>query len=222
MNIKRFFFNSFHECCILLWDDAGAAVIVDPGCISPEETAELTGFVQAHGLHPEKILLTHGHFDHIHGVASLAKIYGIPVLMHPADRTIVENADYFCNRFGIPVPDSSFGTEDIADGDVIKAGTMTFEVLSTPGHTPGGVCYLCREDKLLLSGDTLFAGSIGRTDNGWGDYDALIAGIFEKLMTLDGDIRVIPGHGPATDIATERMTNPFLQPFNQPFETEGY
>ena len=95
---------------------------------------------------------------------------------------------------------------------------MKFEVISTPGHTPGGVCYLERAEKILISGDTLFAGAIGRTDNQWGDYDELIKGILTKLMVLDGDTDVIPGHGPLTSIAREGMTNPFLLPFNEPYE----
>ena len=109
----------------------------------------------------------------------------------------------------------------IKDGDIIEWGDNNrWEVLATPGHTPGGVCFLDRTEKLLVSGDTLFAGSIGRTDNQWGDYDALMESIFGKLMPLDGDIEVIPGHGPHTSIADERTKNPFLMPFNEPLEEE--
>ncbi len=104
----------------------------------------------------------------------------------------------------------------IEDGDVVTWGLdRRWEVLFTPGHTPGGVSFLDREAGVLIGGDTLFAGSIGRTDNKWGDYDALIRSIFEKLMPLDGDITVIPGHGPYTTIGDERVNNPFLQPFDE-------
>jgi glyoxylase-like metal-dependent hydrolase (beta-lactamase superfamily II) len=116
------------------------------------------------------------------------------------------------------IPDGFTDAVAVKEGDVIKIGNLNFEVIETPGHTPGGVCYLERNEKILFSGDTLFAGSIGRTDNQWADYDALMSGIFTKLMELDGDITVIPGHGPETTIATERTTNPFLMPFNEPFE----
>ena len=108
--------------------------------------------------------------------------------------------------------------KNVKDGDIIEAGAMRFEVLETPGHTTGGVCYLERKEKVLLSGDTIFAGAIGRTDHPGGDYDTIMKSIFGKLMSLDRDITVIPGHGPASDIATERMTNPFLLPFNEPYE----
>ena len=101
---------------------------------------------------------------------------------------------------------------------MIEVGDLRFEVLETPGHSVGGVCYLERNGKLLLSGDTLFAGAIGRSDHPGGDYDILMQSIFTKLMCLVGDIAVYPGHGPQTDIATERMTNPFLMPFNEPYE----
>ncbi len=106
----------------------------------------------------------------------------------------------------------------ISEGDTVDVGNLHFEVIETHGHTPGGVCYLERSEKVLISGDTLFAGSIGRTDHPGGDYDALMKGIFSKLMVLDGDITVIPGHGPCTTIADERTKNPFLMPFNEPCE----
>ena len=109
-------------------------------------------------------------------------------------------------------------TSDVREGDVIKVGSLSFEVIETPGHSVGGLCYLERDEKTLLSGDTLFAGAIGRSDHPGGDYDVLMKSIFEKLLMLDGDIRIFPGHGPSSDIATERMTNPFLMPFNEPYE----
>lgn len=220
LNIKCFNFNNFQERCSIIWDDSGKAAIVDPGCYVPDEVNALTGYIKEHGLAVEKIMLTHAHFDHIYGVRELADLYKVPVLMDPADKVILENEDHFCRMFGLRVPDTAFNTVDIADGDKFNVGTLVFEVLSTPGHTPGGVCYLCRDEKLLFSGDTLFEGSIGRTDNKWGDYDALMKGIFEKLMVLDGDTTVVPGHGRPTTIAEERMKNPFLLPFNEPYEDE--
>jgi glyoxylase-like metal-dependent hydrolase (beta-lactamase superfamily II) len=100
----------------------------------------------------------------------------------------------------------------------VKVGGLRFNVIETPGHTVGGVCYYEPDEKVLFSGDTLFAGAIGRTDHPGGDYDLLIRGILEKLMVLEGSVTVIPGHGPCSDIAREGMTNPFLLPFNEPFE----
>lgn len=219
MNIKCFCFNAFQECCSVVWDESGECMIVDPGFYDAYEKGELFGFISDKGLDPVRILLTHAHFDHIFGVAETAKHYGIPVYMSAKDKVIVENNKFFCNTFGLKTPDGNFDTVDINGGDIITFGNgHAFEVIETPGHTPGGVCYLCRDSKVLFSGDTLFAGAIGRTDNQWGDYDALMKGIFEGLMVLDGDIRVIPGHGPQTTIADERMKNPFLMPFNEPID----
>jgi glyoxylase-like metal-dependent hydrolase (beta-lactamase superfamily II) len=218
IHIEHFTFNSFQTNCFLIWDNDGICAIVDPGCASKAETGRLTEFVAAKGLKPECIMLTHGHFDHILGTAGLASHFGgIPVYMHPEDKFTLDNNDFFCRAFGAPMPDT-FRTNDVREGDVIKVGSLGFEVIETPGHTVGGVCYLERDEKILLSGDTLFAGAIGRSDHPGGDYDVLMKSIFEKLLMLDGDIRVLPGHGPSSDIATERMTNPFLMPFNEPYE----
>lgn len=229
LQIKCFYFNPFRECCTIASDDSGEAVIVDPGCYDDTELSTVTSYIAGHGLKPVKILLTHGHFDHILGVTPLSDLYNAPVLMSPEDIDIANDSDTFSRRFGVKMPDISFTMPaekggrlvGIKDGDVIEWGhDRKWEVISTPGHTPGGVCFLDREARLLFSGDTLFAGSIGRTDHLGGDYDVLMESIFGKLMPLDGDIEVIPGHGPRTSIADERTKNPFLMPFNEPLEEE--
>ena len=220
VHVKNFYFNDFRECCSVIWDETGECVIVDPGCGTEPEKASLYGFISEKGLKPVKILLTHAHFDHVLGLTDCAKKYGIPVYMHPAEKETLENNGYFAKAFGFEMPATDIRTTDIADGDMIRFGNTEFEVISTPGHTPGGVCYLDSKDRLLLSGDTLFAGTIGRTDQPGGDYDRLMESIFSRLMCLDGDIDVIPGHGPKTSIAEERVKNPFLQPFNLPEDDE--
>lgn len=218
VHTEYFTFNDFQERCSLVWDDKGFCAFIDPGCGSAAEITRLTDAVAEKGLKPVCIMLTHGHFDHVLGVAELSRAYGgLPIYMHPSDRPTLENNSYFSRTFGVKTPET-FATEDITEGSVIEVGDLRFEVMETPGHTPGGICLLERNENIMFSGDTLFAGSIGRTDHPGGDYDALMKGIFEKLMILDGDIRVIPGHGPETSIARERMTNPFLLPFNEPFE----
>lgn len=259
IHIEYFTFNAFQERCSVVWDEEGNSAIIDPGFYSPAERDILFGFIESHRLTVRAILLTHGHFDHIYGVAEAAGYYNAPVYMHPADKVIIDEANpALCPAFGLKTPEAFGGTNHsismnpcgtshqapvndgtdavsecsislnscgtnhsvrpVKEGDTISIGSLNFEVIETPGHTPGGVCYLERTEKILFSGDTLFAGSIGRTDNQWADYDSLMSGIFGKLMELDGDITVIPGHGPDTSIATERMTNPFLMPFNEPFE----
>lgn len=205
-----------------MWDETGEGAIVDPGCVTEEEMGEITGLISSEGISPKFIMLTHGHFDHVYGVKALSEAYEIPVYMDPADKVILDNDRLISGRFGMPAPDVSFKFNDLKEGDKLSFGNSSFSVISTPGHTPGGVSFYDEKDKLLFSGDTLFAGSIGRTDNEWGDYDKLIVNVMEKLMGLPGDVTVIPGHGPETDIAFERTHNPFLQPFNEPWEdTEG-
>ena len=220
IHIQDFTFNSFQTRCSVVWDDSLSCAIVDPGCSSDAEISELTSFISSRGLKPVCIMLTHGHFDHVLGVSELAAKYQIPVFMHPADKATLANNEYFCKWFGAPLP-AAFETTDICEGSVIEVGSLRFEVIETPGHTPGGVSFYERSEKVLFSGDTLFAGAIGRTDHPGGDYDVMMKSIFENIMPLDDSkapVKVIPGHGPCTDLTTEGMTNPFLLPFNEPLD----
>ena len=242
IHIQDFTFNSFQTRCSVVWDDSLSCAIVDPGCSSDAEISELTSFISSRGLKPVCIMLTHGHFDHVLGVADLVSRYdNLPVYMHPADKATLAGNEYFTKWFGAPLPasfetvdiceacpsegctdGSSEGSSDGPDGpkciSVIKVGGLRFNVIETPGHTPGGVSFYEPSEKVLFSGDSLFAGAIGRTDHPGGDYEMLMKSILGKLVTLEGSVTVFPGHGPCTDIAREGMTNPFLLPFNEPYE----
>ncbi len=214
-----FQFNPLETNCVVLWSDGNPrCAVVDPGMSSPEGAARLTSFLREKELVPEAILLTHGHFDHVWGVSRLLESFPVPVYMHPADKDIMsqitggfrgmENSFQFLRR--------RFATEDLHDAQKLDLSGAGWTVLHTPGHSPGSVCFYAPEENLLLSGDTLFAGSIGRTDLSGGDYDALMHSIREKLLVLPGETDVIPGHGQPTTLAREGMYNPFLQPFNEP------
>ena len=224
IHIEYFTFNAFQTRCSVVWGDDESCAFVDPGCASAEETSALVDFIASRGLKPVCIMLTHSHFDHIYGVSKLSETYGgLPVYMHKNEMfTMSDTNPYVCGIYGLSLPDVSFveGSvfKDTAEGDAIEVGSLKFQVLETPGHSRGGLCFYEPDEQVLFSGDTLFAGAIGRTDQPGGDYDLLMKSIFEKLMPLDGSVKVIPGHGPCSDIATERMTNPFLQPFNEPYE----
>lgn len=216
LKIHTFQFNSFQECCALAWDQTGEAIIIDPGFYNESEASELYNKIEKENLSPKMILLTHGHFDHVFGAKECAEKFNIPILMHEEDRVILENNHLIAPLFGLQSPICDFSTTPINDGEILSFGNTSFKVITTPGHSPGGVCYYFEEEKVLFSGDTLFAGSIGRTDNLLGDYDKLIVSIMDKLMGLDSDTGVVPGHGPTTNIGHERTHNPFLQPFNEP------
>lgn len=221
-----FTFNPIGTNCVVLWADGQkACTVVDPGMSSDDGVRDLTSFLKGQGLTPDAIFLTHGHFDHVWGVEKLLSVYPVPVYMHPADKGILaDGASVFKGMQSFKVFQHNIDTTALADGEVLSSAGTEWTVLHTPGHTPGSVCYYSAQNNLLLSGDTLFAGSIGRTDLGGGDYDVLMQSIREKILTLPGETDVIPGHGQPTSIAQEGMHNPFLQPFNEPegdFPTEG-
>ncbi len=217
LQIKIFPVNPLGTNCLLLWEDAGkACAVVDPGMFRPEEEAMVASFLTENGLEPDAVLLTHGHFDHVWGVASFVRRYGCPVYMHPDDEPVLAMHSDLLGRLMPGRKVEHFDYIPLSDGMAVDAGGARWTVIATPGHTPGGVCFHCPEARVLVSGDTLFAGSIGRTDLMGGDYDALIRSVMDKLMGLPGDTDVVPGHGHPTTIARESATNPFLVPFNEP------
>ncbi|MCQ2158876.1 MAG: MBL fold metallo-hydrolase [Bacteroidales bacterium] len=192
-------FNPLQENTYIIDFGDGNCCIVDPGCNDAAEFESLLGHLAE--TRPVAVLLTHGHADHTAGIRFLlGRFPELPVYMSSEDRFLFDGASF---------NDASRLTE-------IPAGPDSFRVITTPGHTPGSVCYLLGGN--LFSGDTLFAGTIGRTDLPGGDYDKLIVSVMDKLMGLDGAVRVLPGHGPSSTIGDERTHNPFLQPFNEPEE----
>ena len=217
LQIKIFQVNPLGANCVVLWEDAGkACAVVDPGFYRPEEEEMVFSFLSEQDLVPDAVLLTHAHFDHVWGVAAVVKRYGCPVHLSAADEPVLRSGASMLERLQLRKAVDDFDYADVSDGQLIHAGGVDWKVIATPGHTPGSVCYLCAEWGVLLSGDTLFAGSIGRTDLEGGDYDALMKSLMEKLMTLPGDTDIVPGHGAPTSIARESATNPFLTPFNEP------
>ena len=215
IHIEQFIVNPFQENCSIVWDNDGRCAVVDPGYIDAERN-DIVALIERKNLKPVCILLTHAHFDHIYGVADFAGTYNVPVYMNEKEQYTLEHTNpYVCGLYGLNLPEVPETFTPVRNGDVIEVGSLRFEVLETPGHSVGGVCYLERNEGILFSGDTIFAGAIGRTDHPGGDYDLMMKGIWEKIMCLDGKTVIYPGHGPATDVA---MTNPFLLPFNEPYE----
>jgi len=211
MNIRHFSFNPFQTNTFIAWESEGGCVVIDPSFCDETERRQFMESLEKLGTRPEAVLLTHGHTDHIYGVKAILDSFGCPVYMSAADIPVC-GITLFA---GLPEADPDFKSEDVADGQVITAAGLEFKVITTPGHTPGSVCWLNEKYGVMFSGDTLFAGSIGRTDLPMGEYDDLIRSIMDKLMGLDGDTVIMPGHGGRSTIGWERTHNPFLEPFNE-------
>lgn len=205
MNWEVLALGAFEANCTVLVDVDRNAVLVDPG----EEVESLLALLKDRGLRLRKILLTHGHIDHISALDGLLSQHPVPVVLGKGD---IPWAFTGINSFPpyVKVPAAPQMLESASDGDEIAFGTFAFKVIATPGHTPGGVCFYSAAEKLLISGDTLFAGSVGRTDLPGGDPQMLRASL-AKLTELPDDTVVVPGHGGLTNIGTEKKTNPYLR-----------
>lgn len=210
IKIEKFVVNPLGENSYVAYDETGECVFIDPGFYYDEEFDEIKEFVSSHNLKPVAIVNTHCHFDHIMGVEWLRKEYGIPFLAHEADSFWVERAVEQGRMFGFEMntvsPIDSFLTEQ----ENYTFGNSVFEIIHIPGHSPGHVCLYNKESDILLAGDVLFYGSIGRTDLPGGNYQDLISNIKNKLFVLPDNTVVYSGHGPETKLGYEKSTNPFL------------
>jgi glyoxylase-like metal-dependent hydrolase (beta-lactamase superfamily II) len=198
----------FEQNCTLLWEAATRkAAVVDPG----GDVDEILAAIADKGLSVEKILLTHGHIDHVGGTAALARLLKVPVEgPQREDAFWLDALPEQCRMFGFPDAPPLSPDRWFEEGDTATVGGLALEVLHTPGHTPGHVCFIHRPSKLAIVGDVLFAGSIGRTDFPRGDHGTLIRAIREKLFPLGDDVAFIPGHGPMSTFGEERRSNPYV------------
>lgn len=212
LNISFFTFNAFEENTYIIANEDKKCWIVDPGMYSIDEIARLTKYIADKQLHPQGIINTHAHIDHIFGVQALMDKYNIPFGMHELELPVLNMAAGSATLFGFedfkvaPKP-----TYFIKEGQPLQLGDDTLEVFLTPGHSPGSISFYYPKGNWVISGDVLFSGSVGRTDLPGGSFETLVNSIRTQLFTLPGETTVLPGHGPATKISEEKKHNPFLK-----------
>lgn len=193
--------------CSVLGDECSReAIVVDPG----GDVQHILAIVARHGLTVKQIVVTHAHLDHIAGAIALKKLTGAPITYNQNDLPMVAMMDVQAGWFGMETPEVAPPDLDAPDGAKLAVDGLVGTLIHTPGHTPGSICLYIPSDNVLLAGDTLFAGSVGRTDLPGGNTQSLIRSIQEKLMQLPDETRVVPGHGEQTTIGEERQSNPFL------------
>jgi hydroxyacylglutathione hydrolase len=195
------------NCTILGDEETREAIVIDPG----DEVSRIAKRLNDQGLKLKQILVTHGHIDHVGGALKLKRLTGAPIFLNENDLPLVEMMDAQAAWLGVRPPETAPPDESLADGQVVGLEHYPAAVLHTPGHTQGSICLHFAPLKLLVAGDTLFAGSIGRTDLPGGNFHQLVASLETRLLTLPDETRVLPGHGPLTTIGEERRSNPFLQ-----------
>ena len=210
ISIKKFTFNPVQENTFVVYDETRECVIIDAGCYSQNERQELDSYLAVNQLNPVRMINTHCHFDHIMGVTHCRAKYHLDFEVHENEVPLVEQASEHGDLFGIPMepvdaPDSFF-----QEGDRLTFGNSYLQVIEAPGHSPGGVVFYNPEQKMLIAGDVLFYGSIGRTDLPGGSFERLVGNIKTKLLTLPEETKVYCGHGPETSIGFEKRNNPFL------------
>jgi len=210
INLKTFIFNPFQVNAFVLYDESCDCVIVDAACYEEEEYTQLFEFISLKGLKPKAVLNTHGHVDHLTGSKRVCEKYDIGLFMHSADLPLLESAQVHGKTFGFSIELPPEPRSWLSDGQVFPFGNSEIKIWHTPGHSPGSLIFYMENEKLLITGDVLFSGSIGRTDLPGGDFGQLINSIQTKILVLPRETRVFPGHGSETNVGTEADHNPFL------------
>lgn len=211
MTIKTFTVNPFAMNCYVYWDEnTKEGIIIDPGAYEDFEKNEILNYINSNGIIIRLILLTHGHIDHIMGNKWAKDTFNVPVLMNREDMPLIERAMDQAAMFGVSFPKPPPPDKFIDENDTVKFSNTEFKLLHTPGHSPGSICFVDENEKVIFGGDTVFRGSIGRTDLWLGDIDVLLNSIHSKILVYPDDYIIYPGHMDETTIGEEKMYNPFL------------
>ena len=195
------------NCSIIGDETTREAMVIDPG----DDLADILALISKHNLRVKQIVITHAHIDHVGGAMKLRAATGAPILLNQNDSALLKMLDIQAAWLGMETPGKVDVDQSVGDLDNIQAGPLLAQVLHTPGHTEGSICLYFAAEKKLIAGDTLFAGSIGRTDLPGGSFDKIIRSLHDKVLALPDDTIVVPGHGTLTSIGEERENNPFLQ-----------
>lgn len=210
ISVAAFTFSPVQENTYVLYNGEKQAIIIDPGCYFTAEEEKLLQFIRDNELTPIKLLNTHCHLDHVFGNKWVHKQFGLELWLHKAEEPVLAFAPTSGQMWGLNFENYAGPLHFLEEGDVVELGNDRLEVILAPGHSPGSVCFYCRQQDFLIGGDVLFRESIGRTDLPGGDHQALLNSIREKLFVLPGHTEVFPGHGPSTTIGHEIKHNPFL------------
>lgn len=194
------------NCSVIGDETTHDAIVIDPG----DDIEDVLGLIQKHNLKVKQIVITHAHIDHVGGAMKLRVATGAPILLNENDQALLKMLDVQAAWIGMKDPGKVEIDRSIGEGEKVQAGSLTADVIHTPGHTEGSVCLYFPTEKKLIAGDTLFAGSIGRTDLPGGSMQKIIKSLHDKVLALPDETLVVPGHGPLTTIGEERESNPFL------------
>ena len=210
IQIETFVFNPFQENTYVVSASNKECIILDPGCYFEQEQKQLADFIESNQLKPKYIVHTHGHIDHALGTNFLKEKYNIQGVMHEDDLEVYRRISDFGMNIGFEVDQPSEPEEFVEEGDTLELGEDVFHIYHVPGHSPGSIALHCKDQQKVFVGDVLFKLGIGRTDLFGGDHYTLIESIQNKLLTLDGNTVVYPGHGETTTISSEKQENPLL------------
>jgi hydroxyacylglutathione hydrolase len=210
LKLKAFSVNPFQQNTYLVWDSKCDAAIIDPGNSTHLENQMIKRFIEENNLSLKRLLLTHAHIDHVMGNQFIYETYGLLPELHPGDDFFIDAMMQTASMYGLNCEQSPQPARILQHEQLIELGELSIRCLHTPGHSPGSISFYFEKEKVLISGDVLFHGSIGRTDLPMGDYDTLIHSITSQLLPLGDDVKVYSGHGPSTTIGFERLNNPFL------------